>query len=236
MKGKADRVQTLHCGRKDVRRRICLEYNVGKCTRMRCKFDHNCDSCLGLHLQVAYLWRPGSSVEASSPSGPLDPHQNQYSETCAWGWSSSPLPSENETSDLEGSLLSLAHTPIRLSSLVLLLLAYPSWTAALYLWEGFNHEFRIPYVGPRVEMDANNIKSTRDLPHVVQQKLNKEIAAGRIVGPFNHPPLPHFQVPSLGAVLKKMGGEFHLIQHLSYLKGALVNNAIPAEYCLVRYA
>lgn len=54
--------------------------------------------------------------------------------------------------------------------------------------------------------------------------------------PFPQPPLPKLRVSPLAVVPKKVAGEYRLIHHLSYLKGASVNDAITPELCSVRYA
>ena len=50
---------------------------------------------------------------------------------------------------------------------------------------------------------------------------------GRIVGPFDSPP---------GANLRKTPGEFRMIHHISYSKGASINDSIPPEFSSVNYA
>ena len=73
----------------------------------------------------------------------------------------------------------------------------------------------------------------------MSDKLSKELAAGRIVGPFDAPPFKPFRVSplaALGIVAKKLPGEFRLIHHLSYPEGLSVNDGIPKELATVRYA
>lgn len=61
-----------------------------------------------------------------------------------------------------------------------------------------------------------------DNPTSVNNKLSKELAAGRIVGPYDTPPFETFRVSPLGIVPKKLPGEFRLIHHLSYPEGYLL--------------
>ena len=75
-----------------------------------------------------------------------------------------------------------------------------------------------------------------DNPTSVNDKLSKELAAGRIVGPFDSPPFETFRVSPLGIVPKKLPGEFRLIHHLSYPEGLSVNDGIPKGLATVRYA
>ena len=68
-----------------------------------------------------------------------------------------------------------------------------------------------------------------DNPTSVNDKLSKELAAGRIVGPFDSPPFETFRVSPLGIVPKKLPGKFRLIHHLSYPEGLSVNDGIPKD-------
>nr|XP_008110540.1 PREDICTED: uncharacterized protein LOC103279091 [Anolis carolinensis] len=40
-------------GRKDSRRAVCWEFNIGKCQRARCRFDHVCEYCTGNHTKMS---------------------------------------------------------------------------------------------------------------------------------------------------------------------------------------
>ena len=75
-----------------------------------------------------------------------------------------------------------------------------------------------------------------DNPTSVNDKLSKELAGGRIVGPFDSPPFETFRVSPLGIVPKKLPGEFWLIHHLSYPESLSVNDGIPKELATVKYA
>ena len=66
-------------------------------------------------------------------------------------------------------------------------------------------------------------------------KLNKEIEAARIAGPFLVPPFPNCRGSPLGIVPKKDPSEFRLIHHLSYPQGSSVNDSIPDDFSSVRY-
>ena len=85
-----------------------------------------------------------------------------------------------------------------------------------YLLKGFVHGFSIRYLGSLFSLRSLNLKSAKDNPTSVNDKLLKELAAGRIVGPFDVPPFELFRVSPLGIVPKKSPGEFRLIHHLSY--------------------
>lgn len=71
---------------------------------------------------------------------------------------------------------------------------------------------------------------------VVDAKLNKELAAHRLAGPFSSPPFSVLRVSPLGLVPKKSQGKFRLIHHLSFPKGSSLNDGIPLNPTRVSYA
>ena len=70
---------------------------------------------------------------------------------------------------------------------------------------------------------------------MVDAKITKELEAHRLTGPFSSPPFLVFRVSPLGLVLKKVEGEFCLIQYLSYPKVCSLNDNIPVEFTSVSY-
>ncbi|OCT57189.1 hypothetical protein XELAEV_18003887mg [Xenopus laevis] len=79
-------------------------------------------------------------------------------------------------------------------------------------------------------------KSIRSNPQIVVEKIDKELALGRIQGPFVDPPFDYFRVSPLGVVPKKDPGSFRLIHHLSFPSGDSVNDGIGRELSSVSYA
>ena len=67
------------------------------------------------------------------------------------------------------------------------------------------------------------------------QKIQAEIDAGRIQGPFNQAPLHNLALSPIGLVPKKILGEFRLIHHLSYPARKSVNDGIPDSAATVVY-
>ena len=92
------------------------------------------------------------------------------------------------------------------------------------------------YCGDHISFFATNLISTQQNPEIVSAKISKELAAGRLAGPFDTPPFPNFRVSPLGVVPKKAPGEYHLIHHLSFPRGACVNDGISTEDASVQYA
>ncbi|MES9882739.1 MAG: reverse transcriptase domain-containing protein [Sedimenticola sp.] len=100
---------------------------------------------------------------------------------------------------------------------------------------GFTHGFELHYDGPRVAMEAKNLKSAIENPTIVTDKLTKEVNLGRMAGPFSTPPLENFRVSPVGLVSKKSGNEYRLIHHLSHPENQSVNDYIDPTLCSVNY-
>lgn len=107
-----------------------------------------------------------------------------------------------------------------------------------YIIDGFRFGFRINFSGERCSQTCSNLKTALDNPDVLQEKLNAELAMGRIAGPFDSSPLPNLKLSPLGLVPKRQEGQFRLIHHLSYPRttGTSVNSGIDKEYTAVSYA
>lgn len=73
------------------------------------------------------------------------------------------------------------------------------------------------------------------MPEVVNNKIQKELSAGRIQGPFLIPPYKEYVVSPIGLQPKKQPGEFRVIHHLSYPHGRSINSGIPCELSSVNY-
>ena len=104
-----------------------------------------------------------------------------------------------------------------------------------FILDGLRHGFRLGSVGTVSNENVYNLKSAVDSPAVVKEKLDKEIKAGRLAGPFAKPPFESFAISPIGIVPKKEAGKFRLIHHLSHPKGESVNDSIPKENATVRY-
>lgn len=126
-------------------------------------------------------------------------------------------------------VLQKGETPMRLARMGGFLLRYPDRRAAQLLEEGF----RIPAVVS--QPCFQNLCSAVEHPGVVSDKLSKEVQLGRMAGPFPAPPGANLVVSPLGVVPKKEANKFHLIHHLSFPRGVLVNDGIDPELCSVVY-
>ena len=126
-------------------------------------------------------------------------------------------------------------TPVNPVILSMFLQGYDKSLSAQIL-QGFRDGFHLGYIGEHSNIFSSNLKSAKEAPEIVSQKLQAEIEAGRIAGPFEKPPFPNFRTNPLGLVPKKNGSGFRLIHHLSHPSGNSVNDFIPKESCSVQYA
>ena len=104
-------------------------------------------------------------------------------------------------------------TPIKIQRLMHYLQRYLHKS---YLLEGFKVGFRLGYIGPRRPSFAQNLKSAKEHPDILRDKINNEVSLGRLVGLFTTPPFHNLQISPVGLVLKKASGQFRMIQHLSH--------------------
>ena len=75
-------------------------------------------------------------------------------------------------------------TPIQIDRFLALLDGYTPSTVQ-YLKDGFTSGFHLDYSGPKISVHSKNLLS-------VDIKLDKELSAHRLAGPFPDPPLNHF--------------------------------------------
>lgn len=78
----------------------------------------------------------------------------------------------------------LGKYPINLTSLSKFLGFYPNKSDSIELLKGLQQGFSLNYQGPRLPTDANNLPSARKYPYILQGKIDKDVEAGRIAGPF----------------------------------------------------
>ena len=93
------------------------------------------------------------------------------------------------------------------------------------------------FTGRRVSRLSRNLPSAVSQPSIVTENLSKEVALGRVAGPFPSPPLPNFQVSPIGLVPKKHTAKFRTIFHLSFPKSGetSINSSISKEDFRLQY-
>ena len=108
-------------------------------------------------------------------------------------------------------------TPIKFDRL-LYLSSGCNHSTVRFLSNGFARGFPLHFQGIRESSQAKNLLSVIQNPTVVDAEIAKELAAGRLAGPFVSPSISPFTVSPLGVVPKNPPGEFRLIHHLSFPK------------------
>ena len=128
-------------------------------------------------------------------------------------------------------------TPVKVEVLAGYLEGYDS-TKTAYLVRGFTDGFMLESEGLQdPKLDAPNPPLPPHLKAQVQNKLDKEIQAGRIVGPFKVPPLHGFRVSPIKVAEKKDPGQYRFIHNLSYpYDEDSVNMSIPQDKVTVQYS
>ena len=98
---------------------------------------------------------------------------------------------------------------------------------------GFTQGFPVHVQGERKSRTATNLMSALNNPEAVDAKLQKELEAHRLAGPFQSPPLSAFWISPLGLIPKKVQGKFRLIHHLSFPTGLSVNDGISSDHTIL---
>jgi len=95
---------------------------------------------------------------------------------------------------------------------------------------------RVGYEGPYIRIHGRNHSSVLRIPTEITDNIVKEIAMSRVNEICTLPPF--YYVSPLGAVEKRLNGEFNgwrRIHDLSYPHGTSVNDGIPEEYGTLCY-
>ena len=89
--------------------------------------------------------------------------------------------------------LQQAHTPLRSSTFEQELRNHPNKAWISWLLSGIDNRVSTGYNGPRFPHTARNLASALKHPDIIDAELSKEIAAGRILGPFSERPLTNLR-------------------------------------------
>ena len=107
-------------------------------------------------------------------------------------------------------------TPVRVNLLSVYLDGYDQEQRS-YLINDFVNGFPLGIVGlvpPSVSQNHSSVSPIHS--KFIRTKLGKEISLGRVMGPYNKPPLPNFKSSPLCVVPKKEPNTFRLIHNLSF--------------------
>ena len=128
-------------------------------------------------------------------------------------------------------------TPLVLDEFARELAAYPS-SKQRYVLGGIRLGVHVGLEPSRVSLRSRslNMRSALDHAEVVDEYLAAELAAGRLAGPFNHPPIPSLQVSPFGVIPKNhQPGKGRWILDLSSPAGHSVNDGIPKDPYSLKY-
>ena len=126
-------------------------------------------------------------------------------------------------------------SPLSWSSFERELASHPDRNFVQHVVSGIKDGFSIGFEGPQVAHSAGNMSSVKEHPEVVEEYLDTEVALGRVLGPFERPPLPDFRCSPIGVVPKKEKNKFRLIMNLSAPRGDSVNDFIDKERFSLSY-
>ncbi|XP_063425335.1 uncharacterized protein LOC134708617 [Mytilus trossulus] len=191
------------------------------------------------------LFKGGPSISINSQMAIAGPSVNQgnaqqsfvNSNTNVYTAARNTVPLHVQSKKENRQTLSKLPTPIKVENLEHFLVGYETQLKDKLI-HGFSFGFSINScfsTSLTKKIFPPNHKSARENYHVVQSKLNKEIEAGRVKGPFTKPPFPLFVCSPLGLVPKKETNSYRLIHDLSYPKGDSVNSGISPEFSAVQY-
>ena len=95
----------------------------------------------------------------------------------------------------------------------------------------------IGYTGSRTARFSKKLPTALAMSEIVSENLAKEVALGRVAGPFSTPPFPTLQVSPIDLVPKKHSTKFRTIFHLSFPKSEVtsINYSISKEDHSLQY-
>ena len=200
--------------------RYCFTFNnEGICKDPACHFGHFCQICKGNHGRTDCTRKKHTAGNKQN---------NQPSTKPITNTSVNKLPNSQVPNEFN------IVTPIKTAALQIYLKGYEI-EKSKFLMEGFKLGFKIPFIGKEEFMTCQNLKSAKENPDILNEKIQKELLAGRIEGPFSNPPFENFRASPLGLVPKKNNSEYRVIHHLSYPDGCSVNDGIDPSYTSVEY-
>ena len=94
------------------------------------------------------------------------------------------------------------HSPLRPLILECELAHHPNKAFVQQLISNLVNGCAIGYNVPQFAANAKHLSSALQHPTIIDESLKKEIEAGRILGPFDDPPLPNLRCSGLGDIPK----------------------------------
>lgn len=115
---------------------------------------------------------------------------------------------------------------------------HPDQRFSSFLLGGIKQGFRVGFNPCQLlQPTEENMSSAAINPTPVTEYLQTELAAGRVLGPFQQPQAAGIQISRFGVIPKKrQPGKWRLILDLSYPPGRSVNDGVAKELSSLRYA
>ena len=132
----------------------------------------------------------------------------------------------------------LVTTPLVVKEWHRLLSTFPNTKLASLLLQGIREGIHVGYNPTIAKLCSakSNMHSARLHPEVVEEYLAKEVAAGRVAGPYPCTLVSHIHISRFGVIPKShQPGKWHLILHLSHPKLESVNAGIEKSLCAMPY-
>ncbi len=127
-------------------------------------------------------------------------------------------------------------TPVDVTELSRLLTGYDEDMKS-YIISGFTDGFKLGSASDIKFAAGRNSLTVNANPSATWELISKELAEGRIAGPFDIQPFKQMQISPISLRPKSTPGKFRLIQDLAfpYNKDS-VNQSIPSEFASVKYS
>ena len=128
-------------------------------------------------------------------------------------------------------------TPLKLREWERGLASHPDRDFARYVCDGIREGFRIGYNygGTRCLSSSGNMKSVEEHSEVVEEYIQGERVARRLLGPFPRGKWPDLHVSPMGVIPKSEPGRWRIIVDLSSPEGGSVNDGVSRELCSLSY-
>ena len=170
-----------------------------------CRYSHRCSVC-GDSRHNSSNCRKQTNVTSSYGSTPPYTYKNNTHQPYTFGTAHNSTFSLTTKGNARQYYTTLdLPTPIKVNRLAKLLEGYDC-IKTQYLIKGFSSGFELAFEGIRVPHFSKNSDSRNKNSKIVQDKLEKEIALGRIAGSFESPQLKNFQVSPLAVLPKRSPG------------------------------
>ena len=126
------------------------------------------------------------------------------------------------------------NTPLNVEYLAQCLSGHPDSVFVNTIVNHARHGAPIGYNGPRFYREYKNWPSAYLHREAVEASIAKDIARGRKLGPFSHPPFKNFVGSPMGAFERSTVGKYRVIYDLSWPPHYSINEHIDID-CSVQY-